>query len=270
MIRRFCATLGVVLLVACDSAPGSMPVTAIDRAPPRLLSAFFGLDNALPGRTRQICAEAPGADGMPVILSHRVGSSATGRVGRVDPTVFEVELGSGERIAPDCAALAPALDPSERHTVLLIGEFGSEEDPPARVSVVGSIELEDGADARGLSVAVTPLEAGPELVLAFRYGPDDLETDCPAATQQVVVVAWAGGVTLGEGFTEDDHRSMYRVETEAGTVTPDALGDLGDNDNYEHLCLSDAAMPLRVHAAPGVVLDPRGDPNVETTVDVSR
>lgn len=63
---------------------------------------------------------------------------------------------------------------------------------------------------------------------------------------------------------------MYQVETEAGLVTPDALADLGDNDNYEHLCLSEAAIPVRVHAAAGVVLDPRDDPNVETTVRVSR
>jgi hypothetical protein len=263
------ATLGMLFLTACATAPRPMPVTAIDRAPPQLLSAFFGLDNGLVGRTRRICREAPGSDGMPVILSHRIAASATGRLGRMDPTVFEVELSSGERLAPACAALAPALDASERHTVLLIGEFGSEEDPPVEVAVVGSIPLDGGADARGLSATVTPLEAGPELILAFRYGPDDLETDCPRTTQQVVVVAWAGGVTLAEGRSEEDHRTMYQVETEAGPVTPDALADLGDNDNYEHLCLSEAANPVRVRAEPGVLLDPRGDPNVETTVGVS-
>lgn len=46
--------------------------------------------------------------------------------------------------------------------------------------------------------------------------------------------------------------------------------DLGDNDNYEHLCISRGATPIRVRAEPGVVLDPRGDATVETTVDVSR
>ena len=208
---------------------------------------------------------------MPVILSHRVAASAySGRSGGMDASVFEVEVASGERVAPDCAALAPALDASELHTVLLTGEFGSEEEPPRRVSVVGSTPLEGGADARGLSAPVTPLEAGPELILAFRYAPTDLETDCPSTTQQVVVVAWAGGVTLAPGRTEDDHRAMYRVETADGPATPSALADLGDNDNYEHLCLSGAAIPIRVHAAAGVVVDPRGDPNVETTVGVSR
>ena len=117
---------------------------------------------------------------------------------------------------------------------------------------------------------ITPGDAGPELVLAFRYTPADLETDCPSTTRQVVVVVWAGGVTPAEGRTDEEHRTMYGVETESGTVAPDALADLGDNDNYEHLCLSGAAVPVRVHAAAGVVLDPRGDPDVETSVDVSR
>lgn len=271
MARRLLATLALLLLSACNTPPRPMPSTAIDRAAPQLLSAFFGLDNALQGPTRLICREAPGSDGMPVILSRRVAPSATsGRTGTVDAEVFEVALSSGERRAPACAALAPARDASERHTLLLVGEFGSEEDPPLQVTVVGSLPLEGGADARGLSVAVTPLEEGPELVLAFRYTPADLETDCPRATRQVVVVVWAGGVTLAEGRTDEEHRTMYRVETESGTVAPDALVDLGDNDNYEHLCLGGAALPVRVHAAAGVVLDPRGDPNVETSVDVSR
>ena len=269
MARRIATLFCVVLLSACDTT--APPVPEIDRAPPQLLSAFFGLDNGLIGPTRLICPAASGADGMPVILSHRIAdTAASGRFGTVDASAFEVRMGNGERRTPECAALAPALDATERHTVLLIGEFGSPADQPVEVAMVGSVALEGGADPRGLSVSVTPLEAGPELILAFRYGPDDLVTDCPATTQQVVVVAWAGGVTLAEGQTAEDHRTMYHVETDAGVVTPAALADLGDNDNYEHLCLTEAAIPLRVRAEPGVLLDPRGDPNVETTVGVSR
>ena len=271
MLRRIGLALGTLLFTACAGQPRPvpMPPTSIDRAPPQLLSAFFGLDNGLVRRTRLICPDAPGSDGMPVILSHRV-ASASGRFGDVDPDAFDVTLSSGERIAPDCAALAPALDPSERHTVLLIGEFGSLEEQPLEVRVVNSLPLVGGADARGLSVPVTRLEAGPELILALRYDPGDIDTTCPATTRQVVVVAWAGGVTLAEGRTEEDHRAMYRVETESGEVTPHALADLGDNDNYEHLCLGETAAALRVHAAAGILLDPRGDPNEETEVAVSR
>ena len=77
-------------------------------------------------------------------------------------------------------------------------------------------------------------------------------------------------MTVAARRTEEDHPTTYRVETDEGTVTPDAFADLGDHDNYEHLCLSGAAIPVRVHAAPGAVLDPRRDPNVETKVDISR
>jgi hypothetical protein len=45
---------------------------------------------------------------------------------------------------------------------------------------------------------------------------------------------------------------------------------IGYSDNHEHLCPGDAAMPVRVHAAVGVVLDPGRNPNVETTIDISR
>jgi hypothetical protein len=181
MARRLRATPALLLLSACNTTPRPMPPTAPDRTGPQLPTALFGLDHALQGPTRLICREAPGSDGMPVIPSRRVAPSATsGRTGTVDAEVLQVALGSGEPRAPACAALAPARYASERHTVLPVGEFASEKDPPLQVTVVGSLPLEGGADARGLSVAVTPLEAGAELVLAFRYTPADLETDCPS------------------------------------------------------------------------------------------
>ena len=74
------------------------------------------------------------------------------------------------------------------------------DDPPAQVEVTGALALEAGGQAQGLSVEVTPLEAGPTLVLALGYAPGDLDSDCPKTTQQVVVVAWAGG---GDGAEAD-------------------------------------------------------------------
>jgi hypothetical protein len=128
---------------------------------------------------------------MPVIFAHRLASSEVGSMGRIDTMAFDVSRRSGARATPACASLAPALD------------------------------------ARGLTAPVTPLEDGPGLVLAFRYAPADLSTDCPSETQEVVVVAWAGGVTPIEGRTDEDHRTMDTVETEARPVTRDALADLG-------------------------------------------
>ena len=54
-----------------------------------------------------------------------------------------------------------------------------------------------------------------------------------------------------------------------GSVTPFALGDIDDNDNYVHICLDTAAPPTQVWAAAGVLVDPRGDLNPETAVDVA-
>ena len=64
-------------------------------------------------------------------------------------------------------------------------------------------------------------------------------------------------------------RSQFAVFTGAGVVKPFALGDLDDRDNYVHLCLGTAAPATRVDFAGGILVDPNGDPNPATTVEVS-
>ena len=258
----------VVIGLVGGCASVSVAPTALEREPPRLLSAFFGLDGAMPETARGLCWGAPGQDGMPVTLSRRV---VAGRRGAVSAEAFVVTTRSGARKTPRCATTAPANGPGEGHTVLLIGELGdARRDPPVRVDVTGALALEGGANARGLSVAVTPLEDGPSLVLALGYAPGALPSDCPARTRQVVVVVWAGGVRPVASATQEDHRKMYAVTTSAGQVTPFALGDLGDRDNYVHLCLDTSARALRVDARAGVVMDPRDDANPATSAAVSR
>lgn len=255
------SVLGSLALAACAHVP--VPRPALDEAPPRLVSAFFGLDHALPPESRWLCAEGPGRDGLPVTFSRRV-------VGRVDPSAFTVTTRSGSRLHPTCATTAPATGRSKNHTVLLIGELGAEPaDPPVRVEVTGSLPLEGGADAQGLNAEITPLDAGPTLVLAFAGAPKAVDSSCPVGARQVVVVVWAGGVTPAPGKTAEDHRAGYRVSTTEGPVTPFALGDLGDRDNYVHLCLDTDAAATRVSFAPGLLVDPRGDANPETSVEVS-
>lgn len=63
---------------------------------------------------------------------------------------------------------------------------------------------------------------------------------------------------------------MYRVVTGEGEVTPFALGDIDDNDNYVHLCLGTPAYASEVNAQAGVLVDPRGDVNPSTSVPVTR
>jgi hypothetical protein len=249
----------VLVVMACARPP---PRTRLDDEPPRLVNAFFGLDDALPARAAGLCLAAPGKDGMPVTFSRRV-------AGPLAPVAFTVVTRSGARKTAVCATTSPASARSKRHTVLLIGDLGSEADPPMTVSVTGELLLEGGVNAKGLSAPVTPLADGPTLVLALQATPATLESTCPSSTRQIVTVVWAGGVTPVSGASADAHRDAYRVRTAEGDVTPFALGDLGDSDNYEHLCLDVASPALSVSCRAGVLVDPRGDANPDTSVEVS-
>lgn len=253
----------VFLISACGSSSTmTPPATALYRAPPQLLNAFFGLDDAMPRISWVLCRTGPGRDGMPVTFSRRVMS--------MHPSDFVVVTRSGVRKTPECATLRPADGALERHTVLLIGDLGGAQDPPVRVEVVGDVVLEAGGQGRGLEVIVTPLEAGPTLVLAMAYEAGTVESDCPTGTKQIVQVTWAGGVQPKVGATQEDHRKMYRVMTAEGAVTPSGLGDLDDNDNYVHLCLGTSANASEVNAQAGILVDPRGDLNPSTSVTVRR
>ena len=137
---------------------------------------------------------------MPITFSRRVTS--------MEPGDFAVITRSGIRKVPECATLRPADEASEGHTVLLIGDLGSAQDPPERVEVVGDVALEAGGQGRGLAVDVTPLEAGPTLVLAIAYTAGTIESDCPGGARQIVQVTWAGGVQPHEGAAREAARDF--------------------------------------------------------------
>jgi hypothetical protein len=257
------AALGLVALtqVSFGQRQGFIPEkTSLDDQPPRMVSAFFGIDNDLPLRRPR---STPGRDGMPVTFSRRVKEP-------IDPAAFTIVTRSGARHQPAVATTRPANDAAKRHTVLLIGQLGDEpEDPPVKVEVTGQLALVGGADAHGLSVAVTPLEDGPSLVLAYVANPEKIEGDHPPEAKQILVVVWAGGVRPMPGVTQKKHRLGYSVETTDGDIVPIAIGNLGDNDNYEHLYLDTDAKPLRVSMKEGLLMDPRDDPNPATSVEVA-
>ena len=134
---------------------GSLPVKG---SSPTLLSAFFGLDNALPFAVNLLCFGGAGDDGMPVVLSHRISSDS------LRPEQFQITTRSGQLKTPECASLRPAADPGERRTVLLIGEFGNADtDPPEVVTIVEDLLSDTAAPVNfnGQSVEVTPLNEGP-------------------------------------------------------------------------------------------------------------
>jgi hypothetical protein len=252
---------------------------------PQILSAFFGLDNALPTNAELLCTGATGQDGMPIVMSHEIDQST------LQPDDFLVITSNSEVHVPLCATLAPGWEENEDRSILLIGEFGNADiDPPARVEIVSSLWTEpDGPggpqDLNGLTMEeITPLEAGPFLVWAevlreeeWDLGSTSIWTGggCPqAGTLQVVRSVWAGGVTKPNGGPIDDvERVQFRVIVEAeggGTeeIIPFAIADLIVNDNNQDLCLDDSRQPLRIEVPAGLVVDPGGDLNPATSVDV--
>ena len=294
VLSSFCVMLACT---AFGTSPGNAQVTNLqledttaDRALPRategqsaeLLSAFFGLDNALPFLARLICRGAPGKDGMPVIFSTEI-DHETMQAGD-----FLVRRASGAAGQMHCVTLLPATDAGELRTVLLVGEFGdAEADPPVSVEVIGHLHSIDGTlDFRGARSKVTSLALGPSMVMAEiadltaqDLGLGQRRTDgdsCPSSgIAQAVRVVWAGGVTLenGEepGATE---RDLYSVTVRAadGTereITPRVLADLGDGDNNHLLCLDTSDTPISVSFPAGVFTDPNDDLNPATSVAVT-
>jgi hypothetical protein len=244
---------------------------------PRILSAFFGLDEAMGPRIVVLCPSGPGKDGMPVVFNRRIDQST------LDAADFAVITAGGETLTPDCATLRPAVEKNENRTVLLIGQLGGQPagDPPVRVEIVGSLKTapeagDEGLELKGLSCPVTPLEAGPFLVYAEAIPAGETAGDPNACrtegTVQTVKAVWAGGVRAASGRElSDRERLLFKVILlgEDGAeieVVPAALADLNDPDNVIDLCLDQPGRPVRIVFPAGAVIDPRDDPNPETVL----
>lgn len=248
-----------------------------------LISAFFGLDHALPaGANVRVCLGASKLDGMPVIFDRELDAST------FNAASFQILTRSGKTGRVHCVTLSPALDDGELRTVLVVGDYGTAQDQPRQVRIVGRILSKDHSTSYlGAQAEVIPLEAGPTLVLAqvvpekqwktgVQKGSFGHGSGCPAGTRQVVRVTWAGGVLRPDGSDAGEReREQYRVTVKSSTggtveIHPFALGDLDDHDNNHLLCLDDMAQPLRVSFPAGLLADPNHDLNPRTAVDVTR
>jgi hypothetical protein len=241
-----------------------------------LVSAFYGLDDALPFFASYfLCGEFGHRDGMPVVFSQELDLNT------VEAGDFAVAFERGTTQVA-CVTPAPATDQGEFRTLLLVGNFGSMSNPPIDVTVTGNlVSLDHRTNFKNTQVRVTPLEAGPSLVYAeivdvehwqlgrqstmFPFGGGD---GCPLGTKQVVRVVWSGGVTKPGGEEIDDlERKAYRVSLIDGSaVTPFAIGDLGDGDNNHELCLKSGMQAQRVEFPAGLLTDPREDLNPATAI----
>lgn len=273
-----------------DSSPSDTTVTNvttnhdIQGRQARLLSAFYGLDDLPRVSNFVICEGADGKDGMPVIFSHEIDVST------MQAGDFRVTNASGKIGEIVCVTLAPADDVGEFRTALLVGHYGSIDDQPVKVEVIGNLlSIDNTLNFKGASIDVISLEEGPELIWAEVVPENEWElgkaatptrfgggSGCPKGTKQVVRATWAGGVTKPGGDEIDDtERLNYRVTVlqEDGSkieITPFALGDLGDGDNNHELCLDLVGIPQGVFFPAGYMTDPREDLNPETATIISK
>jgi len=234
---------------------------------PRILSAYHGLD-PIPALATRLCGMAPVSDqdGMPITFSVQIRSAT------VSPAAFAVETSSGEIVTPLCATLRPALEPLELRTVLLIGPFSQGDSLPVNVEIVEQLEDANGNSLVGLRIEkVTALAAGPSLVFAERFAPNNpgLEGECPADTVQAVQLTWEGGVTGPQGADlAEAQRTAISVLLENGdSVHPLTLAD-DDPDNYVIACITENSPAVSVSALAGYFHDPGDDANPETRIDV--
>ena len=248
-----------------------------------LLSAFYGLDDGLPSVSDfGICEGAGGKDGMPVIFSHEIDVST------MQAGDFRVTTASGRIGEITCVTLAPADDKGEFRTALFAGDYGSIDDQPVKVEVIGNLlSIDKSLNYRGASVDVIPLEDGPTMIWTEVVPENEWELGkaatplpwgggcgCPVGTKQVVRITWAGGVTKPGGDEVDDmERLKYKVtvlleDSSTIDVTPFALGDLGDGDNNHKLCLDVVGKPQAVFFPAGYVTDPREDLNPNSTITI--
>jgi hypothetical protein len=236
---------------------------------PEILSAFFGLDDAMPWQVNILCpgpGNFVGDDGMPVVMSVLIDPAS------LDPSDFEVITESGAVLVPQCATLNPANDDCEGRTILLVGDLGSAAtDPPVSVQLVDELLTRDGRDIRltAAPIEVTPLDEGPTLVWVKQVDP--AAVGAPTGTTVALRATWAGGVTATDGaevtqaewgqyaLTLRDENGQEQI------VPPFDVGDLNDGDNNHLLFFAAPGDPLTLALPAGLVIDPNGDPNPATS-----
>ena len=207
-MRNLFKIITVILLFSCNKINEEIYIA---KSQDTLVSAFFGLDNALPS----LLCNQPGSllDGMPVNFKFPLDASS------LSETDFEVLDSLGNIHTPICVSLAPANENGENRTVLLLGEFGTAvTNPPVEVRVVGDLFTTDtlsGESAcseiinlNGITTTnVIPLADGPSLFFAQRI--DGNLNECNSGTQ-TIQVAWNGGITpYISGDTESDLFQYY-------------------------------------------------------------
>ena len=273
----------IILLLSCNKKEDFQEQVANDcigeytteEIEDTLVSAYFGLDNALPSLF--LCNQQAGLlDGMPVNFKFPLDASS------LSETDFEVIDSLGNIHTPICVSMAPADENGENRTVLLLGEFGTAViNPPIEVRVVGDLLTTNTLSGESVCSAiinlngittknVIPLADGPSLFFAQRI--DGNLNECNSGTQ-TVQVAWNGGITpfIG-GDTESDLFEYYVGYSYcSGDLIPHvpiSIVDINDNDNFHQLCFSTSDEIVKISMMANTVEDPNHDPNLYSEIDV--
>ncbi|NQZ76895.1 MAG: hypothetical protein HRT61_12460 [Ekhidna sp.] len=243
----------------------------------KILTVFFGLDNALPRQARIFYKDGFGKDGMPVVFSHEIEPSS------LDASDFSITTKSGEVYPVEAVTLLPAEEEFELRTVLLIGDYGNHpENPPLQLEIVDDLMTRTGVNYKGQSQKVIPLEQGPILSYAeyftfdetYPYIESGIGCDCPKeSTKMIVKAVWAGGVRAVNGDELGANElNAFQVTLVQGadtvTVTPYQLADLSDGDNNTDLCLSESGIPVKLEVKENTAIDPRNDKNPRTAIEI--
>lgn len=242
-----------------------------------LLSAFFGLDNAMPQKSMGIWSKAPGKDGMPLVFSHEIDPAT------LSQNVFRITTQKGDKLNVAFVTFKPAIEEFELRTILLIGEFGNAPDNvPKEVEIIGDLKTRDGQNLKWQKIEVTPLEDGPFISYAEYFSLDKdypfrekgAGCDCPKSeTETVVRTVWAGGVraTNGKELGEKELKSFtisLIQNSDTIKVHPFHIADIDDNDNNIDLCIKEKGIPILVEAKEKIAIDPRDDKNPSTKIKV--
>lgn len=233
------------------------------------LSAYLGavdLPEVLTTRLEEVagCELEALAEGLPVVVSRQVDAES------LDESDFVVTTSSGRKASPTCAPLAPADDSDELQTVLLVGELGTADDRPARVSIAGELLAVDGTDLSGLETDdIDTFEDGPEVVLA-KIRPARDKCSSLGSTDEIQTT-WQGGVTGPRNSEAGADQLTGFTVADAGGAQHGILGfdDLGDGDNYVVVCLPAGVAPTTIDVRAATLFDPTNNPNPTTSATVT-
>ena len=137
---------------------------------------------------------------------------------------------------------------------------------------MAELEDVDGNSLLGLrGEKVTALAAGPSLVFAERFAPNNsgLEGECPEQTAQTVQLTWQGGVTgpRGADLAEPQRTAVSILLDNGNSVNPLSLAD-DDPDNHVIACIAETSPAVSVSVVAGFFYDPRDDANPATRINV--